>query len=107
MTRHSTTPVTGGARGNSTVGVAPLGETLIEAGSITRTQLETALASQRESGDHRLLGEVLVSLGFADEATIAEGLAAYENSLRRRLIWLVFVIPTVVVVALVWILNFS
>ncbi|MCP4013855.1 MAG: Flp pilus assembly complex ATPase component [Phycisphaeraceae bacterium] len=76
MTRHSTTPVTGGARGNSTVGVAPLGETLIEAGSITRTQLETALASQRESGDHRLLGEVLVSLGFADEATIAEGLAA-------------------------------
>lgn len=41
------------------------------------------------------------------DAFIAEGLAAYENSLRRRLIWLVFVIPTVVVVALVWILNFS
>ena len=38
---------------------------------------------------------------------VAQGLAAYENSLRRRLIWLVFVIPTVVVVALVWILNFS
>jgi hypothetical protein len=38
---------------------------------------------------------------------IAQGLAAYENSLRRRLIWLVFVIPTGVVVALVWILNFS
>ena len=37
----------------------------------------------------------------------AQGLAAYENSLRRRLIWLVFVIPTAVVIALVWILNFS
>ncbi len=38
---------------------------------------------------------------------IERGMAAYEHSLRRRLIWLVFVIPTVVVVALVWILNFS
>lgn len=41
------------------------------------------------------------------DAFIAEGLAAYEHSLRRRLVWLVFVIPTAVVVALVWILNFS
>lgn len=41
------------------------------------------------------------------DAYIAEGMAAYDHSLRRRLIWLVFVIPTVVVVALVWILNFS
>lgn len=41
------------------------------------------------------------------DAFIAEGMAAYENSLRRRLIWLVFVIPTMVVLALVWILNFS
>lgn len=38
---------------------------------------------------------------------IAQGLADYEHSLRRRLIWLVFVIPTGVVIALVWILNFS
>ncbi|NCF41192.1 MAG: hypothetical protein GWP75_13870 [Planctomycetia bacterium] len=76
MTSRSTTSSTTKAQGTSTLGIAPLGETLIEAGSITRTQLETALASQRESGDHRLLGEVLVGLGFADEATIAEGLAA-------------------------------
>jgi hypothetical protein len=41
------------------------------------------------------------------DAHVAQGLAAYENSLRRRLIWLVFIIPTAVVVALVWILNFS
>ena len=38
---------------------------------------------------------------------IAQGLHAYEGSLRRKLIWLVFVIPTIVVLALVWILNFS
>jgi hypothetical protein len=41
------------------------------------------------------------------DAHIAQGLAGYENSLRRRLIWLVFIIPTAVVAALVWILNFS
>ena len=54
---------------------APLGEVLVESGRITRTQLETALAAQREGGDHRLLGEVLVSLGFSDEVSVAEGLA--------------------------------
>ena len=41
------------------------------------------------------------------EAFITDGMKAYEGSLRRRLVWLVFVIPTAVVVALVWILNFS
>ena len=54
---------------------APLGEVLVESGRITRTQLETALSTQRDGGDHRLLGEVLVSLGFADEVSVAEGLA--------------------------------
>ena len=41
------------------------------------------------------------------DSHVAQGLAGYERSLRRRLIGLVFVIPTAVVVALVWILNFS
>lgn len=41
------------------------------------------------------------------EGHVAQGLAEYERSLRRRLIGLVFVIPTAVVAALVWILNFS
>lgn len=41
------------------------------------------------------------------DAYIERGMVAYEHSLRRRLIWLVFVIPTLVVAALVWILNFS
>ena len=54
---------------------APLGEVLVESGRITRTQLETALSAQRDGGDHRLLGELLVSLGFADEVSVAEGLA--------------------------------
>ncbi|MEY4697471.1 MAG: hypothetical protein RIT14_1899 [Pseudomonadota bacterium] len=38
---------------------------------------------------------------------IGRGMQAYEHSLRRKLIWLVFVIPTAVVVGLVWILNFD
>ncbi|WP_206526609.1 hypothetical protein [Paragemmobacter kunshanensis] len=41
------------------------------------------------------------------DAHVERGMAEYERSLRRRLIWLVFVIPTAVVIALVWILNFS
>jgi hypothetical protein len=38
---------------------------------------------------------------------IAQGMAQYEKGLRKKLIWLVYVIPTVVVLALIWILNFS
>jgi hypothetical protein len=41
------------------------------------------------------------------DAHIEAGLKAYEHSLRRKLIWLVYVIPTVVVVGLVYILNFQ
>ncbi len=40
-------------------------------------------------------------------AFIADGMKAYENGLRRRLIGLVFVIPTVVIVVLIYFLNFS
>lgn len=38
---------------------------------------------------------------------IARGMAAYERGLRRKLIWLVYVVPTVAVVALVYLLNFA
>jgi UPF0716 family protein affecting phage T7 exclusion len=38
---------------------------------------------------------------------IADGMKDYENGLRRRLIGLVFVIPTVVIVVLIYFLNFS
>ena len=41
------------------------------------------------------------------DAYIKSGMEAYRHGLRRKLIWLVYVIPTVTVAALVWILNFE
>lgn len=38
---------------------------------------------------------------------IAAGMQAYEQGLRKKLIWLVYVIPTLVVTALVYLLNFA
>lgn len=38
---------------------------------------------------------------------IAEGMAAYEKSLRKKLIWLVYIIPTLAVIAAVYLLNFA
>lgn len=38
---------------------------------------------------------------------IERGMQAYAHSLRRRLIWLVYVVPVAVVTALIWILNFE
>jgi type IV pilus assembly protein PilB len=52
-----------------------LGQILISRGALTEDQLEQALEEQRESGGRKLLGEVLVALGLADEPTIMEALA--------------------------------
>ncbi len=38
---------------------------------------------------------------------IADGMKAYEQTLRRRLIGLVYVIPTILVVVIIYILNFQ
>ncbi|MDR7544994.1 MAG: hypothetical protein QN120_12175, partial [Armatimonadota bacterium] len=51
----------------------PLGELLVEAGLITRQQLDQALQSQRVTG-HRL-GRVLVSMGLATPEAIARAVA--------------------------------
>lgn len=40
------------------------------------------------------------------DAYISQGLAAFDQGLKRRLVVLVYIVPTLVVVALVWILNF-
>lgn len=37
---------------------------------------------------------------------IRAGLAAHDHSLKRKLVLLVYIVPTVVVTALVWIVNF-
>jgi len=61
----------------------PLGERLVEAGHITRAQLEVALREQRRTGD--LLGKVLINLGFVTEEGIETSLAQEAGSIRRRL----------------------
>ena len=43
----------------------------------------------------------------ARDQWIEEGMAAYEKSLRRKLIWLVFIIPIVVVGAMVYLVNYA
>lgn len=41
------------------------------------------------------------------DAYVAEGMAQYQRSLRRRLLWLVFILPVTAVVAIIWITNFN
>ncbi len=43
----------------------------------------------------------------ARDAYIEKGMKDYEGGLRRKLIWLVYVIPTAVVLALLYLTNFS
>ena len=40
-------------------------------------------------------------------AYIEEGMAQYERSLRRRLLWLVFILPVAAVMLLIWLTNFN
>lgn len=51
-----------------------LGELLVERGVITGEQLEHALKVQQEKGG--LIGQVIVSLGYATEETIAQAITA-------------------------------
>lgn len=41
------------------------------------------------------------------DAYIAQGMKDHDHSLRRKLIWLVYIIPAVVFTTLFWTLNFS
>ncbi len=42
----------------------------------------------------------------ARDAHIEAGMQAYQGSLRRKLIWLVYVIPTIVVLVLLYLTNY-
>ncbi|MFM1832051.1 MAG: Type secretion system protein, partial [Planctomycetota bacterium] len=55
---------------------APLGETLVARGRISRRDLEDALRAQQEQHDHRLLGEILIERGLVGEVDVAEAIAA-------------------------------
>ena len=54
--------------------MARLGDLLVQAGSITREQLDFALRTQRERGGR--LGQNLVDLGFVSESLLSQTLAA-------------------------------
>ena len=54
---------------------APLGETLVRKGLLSSAQLAKALEDQQGREGHRLLGEVLIDLGYVDQLAIAEALA--------------------------------
>lgn len=43
-----------------------------------------------------------------DRSTYIEaGMAAYETGLRKRLLWLIYILPTVAFIATIYILNFQ
>ncbi len=61
--------------------------------STQREELEKAWDAAQGPGDR--------------EEFIAAGMAAYEKGLRKKLIWLVYVIPTLAVLAAIYLLNFA
>jgi Ca2+/Na+ antiporter len=63
----------------------------------SRSLRREALEEEWEAGDHAM-----------DRAQfVEEGLRAYQGSLRRRLILLVYVVPAIVVPAIIYIMNFD
>ncbi|MET4127916.1 hypothetical protein [Roseovarius sp. MBR-6] len=41
------------------------------------------------------------------DAYIAEGMAQYDRSLRRKLLWLVYILPVTAITLLIWLTNFN
>jgi CRP-like cAMP-binding protein len=68
-------PPAGGAPAAGVAGAQTLEEVLVEAGTITKGQLATALAKQKETG--AFLGQILVDLGFIDENSLTSFLAKH------------------------------
>ena len=38
---------------------------------------------------------------------IADGMLAYEKGLKRRLVWLVYIVPAVIVISTVYLVNYQ
>lgn len=60
--------------------------------SIRKEKLENEWDSEVKTGDR--------------DAYIEEGLREYEGGLRKKLIWLVFIVPIAVVAVLIYVINF-
>ena len=54
---------------------APLGQLLLRRGILSQDQLDKALEQQRDCEERKLIGEVLVELGYIDERGVLETLA--------------------------------
>lgn len=65
---------------------------LVYARSVRRERLEKEYDAGSVDGDVK---------GHRDDY-IAQGMAAYEHSLKRKLLWLVYVLPISIVTVLVW-----
>ena len=65
----------------------------VYAASLRREALEKEWVAKGSVGDH--------------DAFVAQGMAAYRKSFRRRMIWLVYIIPITIFVVMVYFLNFS
>ncbi|MEM1423322.1 MAG: type II/IV secretion system protein, partial [Planctomycetota bacterium] len=52
-----------------------VGDLLIERGAITQQQLDDALDHQRESDHPKLIGELLIELGFVEETEVMRAIA--------------------------------
>jgi len=61
--------------------------------SVRREKLEKEWDQEVKSGDR--------------DAYVTEGMKAYDKSLRKRMIWLVFVVPVVVFAAIFYLTNYA
>lgn len=60
--------------------------------SVHREKLEKEWDAEVKTGDR--------------DAYVEKGMADYEGGLKKRLVWLVFVVPVIVVTGLVYVINF-
>ncbi|MET0155589.1 MAG: ATPase, T2SS/T4P/T4SS family [Rickettsiales bacterium] len=65
----------------------PLGQKLIDSGLISKDQLETALKEQnnQRGGKRKMIGEVLVEMGFITESTLAEILTESSGGASQKI----------------------
>ncbi len=65
----------------------------IYSGSVRREKLEKKWDREVKTGDR--------------DAYVEAGMQAYDKGLRKKFLWLIFVIPVLVIIGLVYLTNFS
>lgn len=72
-----------------------LGDVLVKKGIIDENQLQTALSRQREQG--KMLGEMVIALGYANQKDINEALC---DSLGHH--WYIFLSILIIIFRILW-----